>query len=65
MQEQEYLVTRSSIEVINELRKYIWKKDKITNINLNIPIDNWNHAIDGIRYHEVSTLASIEEIEIW
>jgi len=65
MQEQEYLVTGSSIDVINELRKYIWKKDKITNMNLNIPIDNWNHSIDGIRYHEVSTLASTEEIEIW
>lgn len=56
MQEQEYWVTRRSKNIINELTKYTWKKDKRTNQKLNIPIDDFNHAIDGIRYHEMETL---------
>jgi len=57
MQEQSYLVTKKSINVIEELQKYTWKKDKKTNDKLNKPIDNYNHAIDAIRYHEMETLA--------
>lgn len=56
MQEQTYLVTSRSINVINEFQKYIWAKDRKTNEILNKPIDNWNHAIDSIRYHEMSDL---------
>lgn len=56
MQEQEYWVTRRSKNIINELTKYTWKKDKRTNQKLNVPIDDFNHAIDGIRYHEMETL---------
>lgn len=58
MQEESYLVTKKSINVIDELQKYIWKKDKKTNDKLNKPIDKFNHAIDAIRYHEMETLAS-------
>jgi phage terminase large subunit len=65
MQDENYLVTRHSTETIIELRKYIWKKDKNTGKNLNIPIDNWNHAIDGIRYHESTVLAPPEQVEVW
>lgn len=57
MQEENYLVTRKSINVIDELQKYTWKKDKKTNDKLNKPIDKFNHAIDAIRYHEMETLA--------
>lgn len=57
MQEESYLVTKKSINVIDELQKYTWKKDKKTNEKLNKPIDNYNHAIDAIRYHEMETLA--------
>lgn len=57
MQEESYLVTKKSINVIEELQKYTWKKDKKTNEKLNKPIDNYNHAIDAIRYHEMETLA--------
>lgn len=58
MQEESYLVTKKSINVIDELQKYTWKKDKKTNDKLNKPIDKFNHAIDAIRYHEMETLAS-------
>lgn len=57
MQEESYLITKKSINVIEELQKYTWKKDKKTNEKLNKPIDNYNHAIDAIRYHEMETLA--------
>ena len=56
MQEQSYLVTRSSANLKNELTKYIWAKDKKTGQRLNRPIEDYNHAIDGIRYHEMQTL---------
>jgi len=56
MQEQNYLVTSKSNNLINELRKYAWDKDKRTGEKLNKPIDHFNHAIDAVRYHEMETL---------
>jgi phage terminase large subunit len=55
MQENDYLVTSKSTNLINELRKYAWDKDKRTGEKLNKPIDNFNHAIDAFRYHEMET----------
>ena len=55
MQKQEYLVTEKSTNLINELRKYSWAKDKRTDQQLNKPIDDFNHAIDAVRYHEMET----------
>ena len=56
IQEQEYLVTESSRNLITELQRYTWKTDKKTGEKLNIPIDDYNHAIDAFRYHEMETL---------
>jgi phage terminase large subunit len=56
MQEQEYLITNQSTNLIKELRKYSWDKDKKTGAKLNKPIDDFNHAIDGFRYHEMETI---------
>ena len=50
MQELKFKVTKRSLNLINELQKYTWMTDKSGN-SLNKPIDNYNHAIDGIRYH--------------
>jgi len=55
MQREEYLVTSKSINLIKELRSYCWDSDK-TGKRLNKPIDNYNHAIDAVRYHEMETL---------
>lgn len=55
MQQQEYLVTESSTNLIKELRSYCWDTDK-TGKTLNKPIDDFNHAIDAVRYHEMMTL---------
>lgn len=56
MQEESYLVTQKSLNLINELRKYAWDKDKKTGAKLNKPIDSFNHGIDAWRYHEMETL---------
>lgn len=55
MQRQDYLVTKSSVNLINELRNYCWDTDKI-GVRLNKPIDTYNHAIDALRYHEMESL---------
>jgi phage terminase large subunit len=50
MQELELRVTERSRNLIIELRNYIWATDRDGNPT-NKPIDNYNHAIDGVRYH--------------
>jgi phage terminase large subunit len=56
MQEQDYLVTENSKNIINELSRYTWATDKRTGEKLNIPIDDYNHIIDAIRYHEMESI---------
>lgn len=55
MQGEDYLVTSRSLNLIKELRMYRWAEDK-TGKSLNKPIDAYNHAIDGVRYHEMETV---------
>lgn len=55
IQQQEYLVTSQSVNLIKELRAYCWDVDK-HGTRLNKPINNNNHAIDAWRYHEMETL---------
>lgn len=55
MQRQEYLVTKSSTNLIKELRSYCWDVDK-QGVRMNKPIDHYNHAIDALRYHEMEAL---------
>mgnify|MGYP000157916733 CR=1 FL=1 len=55
MQQQEYLVTSQSENLIKELRSYSWDKDK-EGKKLNKPIEYFNHAIDALRYHEMEAL---------
>jgi phage terminase large subunit len=55
MQECNYLITKKSVNIINEFQKYTWAKDRRTNDKTNKPIDKYNHGIDGIRYHEMET----------
>jgi len=43
-------VTKDSLNLIKELRNYQWKYDKFADKYLNVPVDAWNHLIDGARY---------------
>lgn len=49
LQDKEILVTKSSVNLIKELRSYSWDKDK-SGKKLNKPIDDFNHGIDAMRY---------------
>jgi phage terminase large subunit len=42
-------VHSSSKNLIKELEQYKWKVDR-SGKSLNVPIDNYNHAIDALRY---------------
>lgn len=48
-------VTRRSTNVRKELEVYKWKEDKNGN-TMNEPIDNFNHALDALRYGACSRL---------
>jgi phage terminase large subunit len=56
MQEQNYLVTENSRNLINELRKYAWAVDRKTGLKTNKPIETWNHILDATRYHEMESI---------
>ena len=49
MQEISFSVTSISVNLIKELRSYSWATNR-EGKELNKPIDNHNHCIDGIRY---------------
>lgn len=49
IQEQPFKVTSRSINLIKELQNYVWAKDREGN-TLSVPIDNYNHALDALRY---------------
>ncbi|MGL5957825.1 MAG: terminase large subunit, partial [Phocaeicola sp.] len=49
LQQEPFLVTKRSTNLINELRKYMWAKDR-DGKTLNVPIDAFNHCIDPMRY---------------
>lgn len=49
MQEYKMVITKSSTNLIKELRNYTYSQDKEGRW-MNTPIDVWNHGIDAIRY---------------
>lgn len=42
-------VTKRSLNLIKELRNYVWETDK-DGARLNVPTDRYNHAMDAMRY---------------
>ena len=42
-------VTKRSLNLIRELKNYKWKEDA-SGKSLNVPVDRFNHGIDGLRY---------------
>ena len=56
MQEQPFRVTKRSVNVIEELRRYSWDEDKQGN-RLNRPVDAFNHCIDAMRYLTMMRIA--------
>jgi len=48
-------ITRSSVNLRNELGRYKWKTDR-SGKPVNVPVDIWNHLIDPIRYVALNKL---------
>lgn len=40
----------NSVHLHKELQRYVWLKDKNTGEDTNVPIDDYNHALDATRY---------------
>jgi len=59
-----FYVTARSFNLISELRKYRWQTDRLGN-NLNVPIDDFNHGIDAIRYAETHNKLRPKVKVIW
>ena len=55
IKDMEFFVTERSYNLIAELRKYVWDKDKDGNY-INEPIDEYNHLMDAIRYYVLDCL---------
>jgi phage terminase large subunit len=49
-------ITKGSINLIKEMRNYKWIEDTNGKI-LNKPVDQYNHAIDAIRYATYNRMA--------
>jgi phage terminase large subunit len=62
LQEHKLFVTKESTNLIKELRSYTWDKDK-TGKSLNTPIDDYNHAIDAMRYLAMMELKKKQEFK--
>lgn len=56
-------ITKNSIHLEEELRKYKYKEDRNGNV-LNEPIDAFNHAIDACRYVSIMKLGNVPTIQI-
>lgn len=54
-------VTKTSTNLIKELRNYRWKEDKDGGLDQK-PIDEWNHACDAFRYAVISKAESRGQI---
>ena len=49
-------VTKSSLNIIYELRNYKYKENVITGEILNKPVDKFNHGLDAVRYVALNKL---------
>ena len=57
---QKISYTKRSKNIKMEYENYAWTVDKKTGETINVPIDDWNHHMDGIRYVLNSVLSPQE-----
>lgn len=53
--QDDFFVPASSVNMIKELRNYVWETDKDGH-KLNRPVDKWNHLMDAARYFAMMKL---------
>jgi phage terminase large subunit len=56
MQQKKFKVTQRSVNMIKELRSYMWATDK-TGAKTGKPIDDFNHTLDAARYISTEKLS--------
>lgn len=54
-------ITKKSVNLIREFRNYMWKIDALGKPS-NVPIDRFNHAIDGSRYAVMAKVLSRKRV---
>ncbi len=57
VQNQRISISKRSVNILKEYNKYLWQTDKEDKI-INEPIDNFNHAMDAIRYAITSLVST-------
>lgn len=57
LQRHELRITKRSVNMIKELRGYVWEKDKSGELT-GKPIDTMNHTIDPLRYLAIKKLSN-------
>lgn len=60
IQQQKLYITKRSSNLIEELQKYMWKKNKDGGYEKE-PIDSYNHALDSLRYIGMMKLGQRKE----
>lgn len=50
LQNYEIVIHPSCTGIITEFENYTWQKDKVSDVYINKPIDDFNHYIDALRY---------------
>ena len=50
LKQYELIIHPDCVNIIEEMDRYSWKKDKQTNEYINEPVDSWNHYLDALRY---------------
>jgi phage terminase large subunit len=63
VQGQKISYTKRSVNIKKEYENYAWKEDKEGN-GLNVPIDMYNHHMDGIRYAFSSLKPNQDDVEV-
>ena len=51
-------ITKRSKNIIDEITNYTWMEDKKRGEFINKPVDDWNHALDAMRYIALEKLAT-------
>lgn len=57
IQQQKLLITKRSVNIIKELRGYVWERDK-SGKETGVPIDAFNHGLDAMRYAFTKVIGS-------
>lgn len=58
LQQDKFFVTQRSVDIVKELRSYVWQEDK-TGKKINKPIDAFNHGMDAMRYFALMMVSKV------